>query len=126
MKEIIPYMQLFNFFIYISLNSTFLFLIYNTNFIYEYFKLFKFDRIKIFKEYIDYIYKNNFINFIPFLSLKNNFFYKLISCPLCLNFWLSMTISIILGNVIYIGIIYMVSIIIFLIGSILYGKYKNI
>jgi hypothetical protein len=110
----------------IFLNSTILFLLFNTNFVYEYITLFKLNKIKIFQEYSDYIYKNNFIYFIPFLSFRNIFIYKLISCPLCLNFWTSLIVSLYYNNILFIGIIYMLTIIIYLTTSILYGKYKNI
>lgn len=111
---------------YIFLNSMLLFVLFNTNFIYEYANLLKLNNIKIFKEYYEYIYKNDFINFIPFLAFKNNFFCKLISCPLCLNFWSSLLFSLLLNNINYIGLIYIISIIIHMGSSILYGKYKNI
>ena len=119
-------MQQFDLLNSIFLNSMIIFVLFNTNFIYEYAKLLKLDNIKIFQEYSDHIYKNDFINFITFLSFKNNFFYKLISCPLCLNFWLALAASLALNNIFYIGVIYIMAILLYLTGSILYGKYKNI
>jgi hypothetical protein len=119
-------MQQFDLLNFIFFNSMFLFVLFNTNFIYEYAKLLKLDNIKIFQDYTDFIYKNDFINFTTFLSFKNNFICKLVSCPLCINFWSSLFISFILKNLYIIGIIYVISIVIYFGTSILYGKYKNI
>lgn len=119
-------MQQFDLLYYIFLNSMLLFVLFNTNFIYEYARLFKLTDIKIFQEYTDHLYNNDFINFITFLGLKNNFFCKLVSCPLCLNFWSSLFLSFLLENMYYIGIIYVMSIVLHFGISILYGKYKNI
>lgn len=119
-------MPQFDLFSYIFLNSMGLFVLFNTNFIYEYANLFKLNNIKIFKEYYEYICKNDFINFITFLGLKDNFLCRLISCPLCFNFWSSLIFSLLLENINYIGLIYIISIIIHMGTSILYGKYKNI
>jgi len=65
-----------------------IFLWYKTNFFYEYVKLFKFNKFKIFKEYEDFI-QHSHIYFPIFLGFKNNFFAKLLNCPMCLNFWLT-------------------------------------
>jgi hypothetical protein len=116
--------MLLNNIILISLQIFILILLFQTNFIYEYSKLFKLiKKINLLKEYEDYIYKNNFLKLIDFLSLKPNFFFKLLSCPLCLNFWLSLASAILINNILYIGLNYIITILIYLIISLLYGKY---
>ena len=72
-----------------SLSTFGLFVWFKTNFLYEYASLFKLNKLKIFKEYEDFI-KISYLNFADFLGMKQNFFYKLLSCPFCFVFWLNL------------------------------------
>jgi hypothetical protein len=73
------------------LNIFLLIIWFNTDVFYEYFKyisyfynLFKFKQFEEFRFSHDEIYPN-------FLVIKyNNFFTKLISCPKCINFWITL------------------------------------
>lgn len=105
----------------IFLQATFILILYKTNVIYEYLKYLK---LNIIKDYEKFLMTNEYVNFIEYLSFKNLFIFKLLSCPLCLNFWLSLINSIILNNIQYIGIIYIISLCILFTMSYLYGKFK--
>jgi hypothetical protein len=108
----------------IGIQTLLLIVFFETNFIYEYSKLFRIiKKIRIINEYEAYIYKNNFLKFSDFLSLKTNFIAKLFSCPLCLNFWLSLFSCILSNNMLLLGINYVLSIFTYLVISLLYGKY---
>lgn len=55
-----------------------------------------------FDSYIEYLFvKRCFTN-----SFRVKFFLKLFSCILCFTFWVSLIISIIYGNILYIGVIF--------------------
>lgn len=57
-----------------------------------------------FDSYIEYLYvKRSFAK-----SFKTKFFLKLFSCITCFSFWISLIISIIFGNILYIGLIFIV------------------
>lgn len=54
--------------------------------------------------YIEYLFlKRSFTK-----SFKTKFFLKLFSCITCFTFWVSLVISIIAGNIIYIGFIFII------------------
>lgn len=101
--------------------SAFLFILYKTNVVYEYIKYFK---LNITKEYESYLIANKYLNFIEYLGFKNNFIFRLIACPLCLNFWLSIITCLISNNILYIGVIYIISLLIMFILSHFYGKFE--
>lgn len=105
----------------IFLQTTFIFIIYKTNVIYEYLKYL---RLNIIKDYEKYLVSNDYLNFIEYLGFKNSFIFKLINCPLCFNFWLSFINSLVLNNILSIGVIYISTLFIFFINSYLYGKFK--
>lgn len=107
-----------------SLSATGLFIWFKTNFLYEYSKLFKLNNIKIFREYEDFI-KISYLNFVDFLGMKNGFIYKLLSCPLCLGFWINLIIIFIFNfSLSYIGILYVISIMEYMTLSLMY-KYEK-
>jgi hypothetical protein len=50
-------------------------------------------------EYEDCIKNDPDLSYVEFLNVKhNNFFTRLLSCPLCLGFWVHIFISIVLGS----------------------------
>jgi hypothetical protein len=62
--------------------------------------------------------------FINFLSLNyNSFFIRLVSCPYCLNFWLTLP-YLYFFNIKYLAFIYIISLIIYKILNIL-SKYES-
>lgn len=98
--------------LYSIINGVVIFLLLQTDVIYEYFKYFN---IKILKEYS--IAKQAGINnnLIKFLVLNyNNFFTKLISCPYCLSFWFSLLICF-FTNIKFFGLNYLTTVIIYFI-----------
>jgi hypothetical protein len=96
--------------------------LYETNVIFEYFK-YSSVLCKIFKinDYIKYkeLTKSEDL-YIQYISnLYNNFFIKLISCPLCLGFWVNLIISYIINDLSLFFALYCLSVM-------LYGVYKLI
>lgn len=102
-----------------SLAAFSLFIWFKTNVVYEYARLFKLNNIKIFKEYEEFI-KITYLDFAEFLGMKSNFICKLVSCPLCLNFWLNILLLFIFKfEWQYIGLLYIISIIEYMIVNII-------
>jgi len=102
-----------------------LFVWFKTNFIYEYAKLFKLNRLKIFREYEDFI-KVTYLYFTEFLGMKDKFLYNLLSCPFCFNFWLILSLVLIFKiSLLYIGLLYIISIVEYMILNLLYKYEKN-
>ena len=97
-------------------------ILYETNVIFEYFKYSK-PLSKIFKinDYIKYKELTNtqdlYIQYIS--SLYSNFFIKLVTCPLCLGFWVNLVVSFIINDLSSFFALYCLSVI-------LYGAYKLI
>jgi len=57
-----------------------------------------------FDSYIEYLFvKRSFTK-----SFKTKFFLKLFSCTICFSFWIATIISLIFGNILYIGLIFIV------------------
>jgi hypothetical protein len=101
-----------------------LFVLFKTNFIYEYSKLLKLNKIKIFKEYEDFI-KVSYLNFIEFLGMKNRFIFNLLSCPFCVNFWIILMIIFIFKfSLLYLGLLYIISITEYMLLNLLH-KYEK-
>jgi hypothetical protein len=96
----------------IFLNSTFLVVWFLTNAFYEY--TYRIIPI-IFNEYKIFIIKNGSLYFSDYLYTKNNFLFKLLSCPFCIGFWSSLTCSIIYNCLFYLCVIYIISLMIFFI-----------
>jgi hypothetical protein len=108
-----------------SLSAFGLFAWFKTNFFYEYVKLFNLNKSKLMQEYEAFI-KVTQLNFSEFLGFKSNFFFKLISCPLCLNFWLNLFLILFFEfPLYYIGLLYIISIMEYMILSIVLSKYEN-
>ena len=70
-------------------------LLYKTDFLVEYGKIFRLISFDIDIEYKCFKIQNNGkVNFLDFLQYKNNnFFTRLISCPYCLGFWMCLFVS---------------------------------
>lgn len=81
--------------IFISSNVLFLVVWLKSNAVYEYLKLFRFDKIKFLDEAFglsEYeFFLKRFKTEITYAEyteiINNNFFGRLVSCPLCLSFW---------------------------------------
>lgn len=102
-----------------------LFIWFNTNFIYEYSKLLKLNKLKIFKEYEDFI-KISHLYFIEFLGMKDKFLYKLLSCPFCLNFWIVLTMIFIFRfSLLFLGLLYIISITNYMILNLIHKYERN-
>ena len=66
------------------------FLLYRTDFLMEYGKLFRLHSDKTRLDYMCFKLKSPKANYLEYLNFKyNNFITKLISCPYCLGFWMS-------------------------------------
>lgn len=76
-----------------------IFLFLNTNFVIEYYNLFKLNGIKILDEY-NKKNKNGYICSFPdfLINEYDNFFINLITCPVCLSIWLSIMSIIFVGK----------------------------
>lgn len=70
--------------------AAFSFLLYKTDFITEYARIFKLNRLfKIEEYYCEKILSNGDSSYFEFLNARyNTFLTKLMSCPYCLGFWL--------------------------------------
>ena len=80
----------------------------------EYFKLFKLTRLFKIKDYLDYKKSNPSMEYIDYLIVKHNcFFTKLITCPYCINFWLSLLAILLFGTFSFtnLGMVYIFSLI---------------
>lgn len=71
-------------------------------------KLFKIDKYKEYKKV------NVAIDYITYLSLKHkNFLTKLISCPYCIGFWITLLSCILFNNILVLPFYYISSIIVY-------------
>lgn len=104
--------------IYTIFISSFLYIVlYNTNAFAEYVKYIPLinKKLKI-KDYFEYL---NLVNDQSVLYLQyiamfyNNFFIKLITCPLCLGFWINFGLALYYKNIMNLFITYVVSVIIY-------------
>jgi hypothetical protein len=104
--------------IYSSFFSTFVFIVlYNTNVIVEYFKYIPFFRQKLkIKDFLEYqnLTGDTTLLYVQYLaSTYNNFFIKLISCPLCFGFWINLVSSLYFSNLQGVFISYTISVILY-------------
>jgi hypothetical protein len=91
-------------------------ILFKTEAIVEYSKLFKIDKLLKVDKYLIYKNSNPDIDFMTFLLIKYpNFITKLISCPFCINFWIVLGSSILMNNIIYLPVVYISSIVVYLI-----------
>tara|TARA_B100000287_G_scaffold108340_2_gene100603 strand:- start:1491 stop:1868 length:378 start_codon:yes stop_codon:yes gene_type:complete len=83
-------------FVFVSCNVLFLALWFKSNAVYEYLKVFRFDKVKFLDEafglseyeYFLKRFKSN-ISYAEYTQVINdNFFGRFVSCPLCLSFWI--------------------------------------
>lgn len=108
-----------------SMSAFCIFLWFKTNFFYEYIKLLKLNKLNIFQSYEEFI-KNTYIYFPTFLGFKSNFFARLFSCPMCLNFWVVLfNLLIFKISLYYLGFIYVISLVKYMLLSIILSKYEH-
>jgi hypothetical protein len=111
---------------YSSVNVFICIVLFHTNVIYEYFKYSKFiSKILRITDYIQYqeLTGDKDILYISYLAtIYNNFFIKLITCPLCLGFWINLILSIISGDIFNIFIYYVTSVTIYSLFKLIYGN----
>ena len=63
---------------------------FDTSFLADYIKLFRLTKFTYIEEYEKELFDNPDLNFLEFVSIKEpNFLNKLLACPYCLGFWLS-------------------------------------
>jgi hypothetical protein len=113
-------MDIVNDFKFIFINLFLLIIWFKTEAIYEYCKyipllnkLFKFKEFQQFRCIQDEIYPN-------FLVIKyNNFFTRLISCPKCINFWITLILIFFINSFFSLFIIYTLSLMLYNIYTIL-------
>lgn len=102
--------------------------IYSTNVVWEYMTLLsKILNFNCTKKYFQGILlleaSKNSPNYIMHIStIYNNFFTRLISCPICTGFWLSLLSSIILGNILLFAPIAYLSLCLYFLIKILTNK----
>lgn len=81
----------------------------------EYSKLFRVGNLFFVPLYEEENSKDPALGYLDYLAIRHDcFFVKLITCPLCLGFWLSLFITIGYGNILELPIVY-------LCGVLLYG-----
>jgi len=93
----------------------------------EYSKLFGFKKLFKIEDYDKYKEKTLNIEYLDFLILKYpNFLTKLIQCPFCINFWISLFLIIIYRNLLFLPVIYIGGIISYFLFEIyIWNKLKN-
>lgn len=84
--------------------SLILFYTFESNFLIEYCKLFKIDKfLPYFKQYKETVAAGGQVNYFNYIyklaEIDNRFLIKLISCPICFSFWLSIFISLLAGQI---------------------------
>ena len=94
-----------------------------TNVIYQYFNFKPFRKLFKFEDYEDWMETiEEEISYTKYLSMtSNNFFIKLITCPMCLSFWLIILIGFLFNVLIYIPALYIISLVLFF----FIRRYKN-
>ena len=86
---------------------------FNTDAFIEYLKYLPFDLFKI-KSYFTAKQNDVTLTYHNYLLFNyNNFFIRLITCPICLNVWLSIINCIIFTNILYIPIVCIISLFIY-------------
>ena len=113
-------MDILNDFKFIFINLFLLIIWFKTEAFYEYFKyisiLNKFFKFKHYKEFICMQYEI----YPNFLVIKhNNFFTRLISCPKCINFWITLILIFFVNSFFSLFIIYTLSLMLYNIYTIL-------
>lgn len=104
--------------ILVSLNVFLLVLFYMTDVIPEYLKLFGADRLSSFKitEYFESL-KSPLVlqtNYFEFLDTQyDSFLFRLLACPFCFNFWLTLINTLLFSYFCYLPTIYVFSLLLF-------------
>lgn len=98
----------------VCLSTLILYIWFNTDVIVWWSKLFKLDRIFNISGWENYqIFTNSKISYLDYLLIsKKTFWYKLVSCKLCLLFWISLIFS---NGIKNIGVVYILSYILYLV-----------
>ena len=106
--------MLLDIFLFSSLISTALIVWFNTEAFEEYARMLGADKFFKVRMYENKLKKNPTLNYHDYLNLyHNSFFVRLITCPYCLGFWLSIiTASVTLG-LLFAGIYYIVSLLLY-------------
>jgi len=81
------------------ISSYFMLVWFRTNAFVEYMVLFRLSRFFHISEYEDIRkqgYDGNYVEFL-FTYFNSNFIVRLLSCPICLSFWISMLLSVFIG-----------------------------
>lgn len=122
MKALLMENNLIDIFKYSFVHTFLCIVLYETNVIFEYFKYSKL-LSKIFKlnDYIKYkeLTNSGDLYFQYLGMIYNNFFIKLVTCPLCLGFWVNLIISYVIGDLTSFFALYCLSVM-------FYGVYKLI
>ncbi len=91
-----------------------LFIWFSTDAFIQYSKVLKLSKYFRIEEWESYRISNPKIGYLDYLVLKHkSFFTKLISCKPCFNFWITLTICLIFGTLVYYPVIYISSYIIY-------------
>lgn len=96
----------------ITTNVICLILFFNTDVLVEYGRIFKLIKKWLKIDQFDEAYKNDFeLTYRQYLRINHNcFFVRLITCPICLSFWLCIIGCIICGIITSLPIVYLLSI----------------
>jgi hypothetical protein len=88
---------------------------FNTDSFVQYIKLFRLSKFTYVKEYEQELFENPDLKYLDFAYFKEpSFFNKLISCPYCLSFWISLISAFIAtGNPLLGFVVYPISLIIY-------------
>jgi hypothetical protein len=105
-----------------------LFIWFNTEAFIEYIKYIPFlNKLLKVKQYIEYQKSSNSLNYPLYLAVYyNNFFTKLVSCPYCLLFWVNLLSLLLLNNIMFIFINYVVSLVLYSSVILIVKKYESI
>lgn len=109
-------MNIIDLFIISTLPAMFLIIWFKTHAFTEYSKLFKLTRFFKIKEFIDNQNKGSSTEYIDYILIKHNsFISRLVSCPYCINFWLTVLTCLLLCglSLTNISVIYILSLIIY-------------
>jgi hypothetical protein len=99
----------------IFLQSSILLIWFKTDAFLEYCRLFKLNKISNYKDYDKKFDSKESLPYHLYLRLyKNNFFIRLITCPICLSCWLSIIISLITLSPFNIPILFISSLLLYL------------
>jgi hypothetical protein len=91
-----------------------LFIWFKTDFFISYGRLLGLKNLLKIEKWEEYRILNPKISYLEYLSIKHrNFFTKLISCVVCILFWIVLTVCLLTHNLYYLPVIYIISYLIF-------------